>query len=205
MPWWQWDADLEWKYWVSGLFGLIAIYLGLLRTHRWALYFVAASSSLYTCFCLFSSIRQENVGLGLFSVFFGIAVFGYLDRLWSAYQTPAITPGMSWYQTLPETIPGLALDWGDLKGLRLSKLNLDGGFVVGSFQKGTEKDLPSEMTLLYRGSKTSCAVVLIAALRSKIDSSWAGIGVEFKKTDRDSRKDLADFIEVLRGEGHVSS
>lgn len=205
MPWWQWEAQLEGKYWLTGFFALSATYLGLLRTHRWALFLVGASSTLYTVFCLFLSVRQENVGLGLFAVVFGISVFGYLDRLWSAYQTPAVSPGMSWYQSVPETIPGLALDWGDLKDLRLSKLNLDGGFVVGNFPKGSEKNLPGEMTLLYRGSKTSCAVALIAALESKIDSSWAGIGVEFKKTDRDSRKDLADFIEVLRGEGHVSS
>jgi hypothetical protein len=204
MPWWRWDIQEEWRYWAGGLCGALVIYLGLRRTHRWAPALLTLSAGVYTLGCLMLSIRQENVMLGLFSVFFGIFAFGYLDRLWAAYQTPSISPGMGWFQSSPETIPGLFMEWGNKSGLRLSKLDLDGGFVVGDFEKGFEKSAPAEITLIYRDARTSCSIDLISALGEKIDSSWRGVGIEFKKTDRDSKKDLSDFIEKLRGEGHIS-
>lgn len=188
------------------VFGLTAILVfALLRVQKWAVGIISALSAFLTLDLIYLSIRQEDVGLGLFAVIFGITAYAYLNRLWSAFQFPALFPGMSWYQTTPEPIPGLSLDWGDMKGLRLSQLNLEGGFILGSFEKGCEGDLPVEITLLYRGSKIACGVTVISSLASKINSSWAGIGVEFKNTDLDSRKDLGDFIEVLRGEGHVTS
>lgn len=205
MPWWQWDAQGEVKFWAAGLLVILILAAGLFRKSVPALILVSAFFVVFPLACLFYSLRQENVGLGLFAVAAGILAFGYLDRLWAAFQIPAISPGLRWYQSTPEPIPNLTLDWGTEKGLRVSKLDLETGFILGNFHKGSEKNLPSEIIFYYRGSKITCGVTLVAALPSKINSSWAGIGVEFKNTDRDSRKDLADFIEVLRGEGHVSS
>jgi hypothetical protein len=203
MPWWKWNPLLEWpKY--AGVAGVLCVVaFGILRTKRWAFYFVAVGVVGFALFCLVYSVRQENVGLGLYSIALGILAVTYVDRLSAAYLFPAISPGMRWYQTLPEPIPGLSVDWGEKKGLRLSRLDLEGGFILGSIQKSDKKDLPSEITLHYRGSKISCRIEWIASLPSKIDSSWTGIGVEFRNKDRDAKKDLADFIEVLRGEGHV--
>ncbi len=205
MPWWQWDPTREWLPWIITLGVTSALAVAITRAHKWAVAIVAVAAGVLTLDFLFLSLRQENVGLGLFAVAFGIAGYAYVDRVWAALQFPALSPGTRWYQSTPEPIPGLALDWGDRRGLRLSQLNLEGGFILGAFDRGTEKSLPGEITLLYRGSKIACGVTLISGLASKINSSWAGIGVEFKNTDLDSRKDLADFIEVLRGEGHVSS
>lgn len=205
MPWWQWDPTREWLPWVSLFIFICALLLALIRVQKWAIFVIALLGALLTTGFIYLSIRQENVGLGLFGLAFGILVYGYVDRLWSAFQFPALFPGIHWYQSIPEPIPGLAIDWGDHRGLRLSQLNLEGGFILGNFKKGTEKNLPTEITLLYRGSKIACGITLISGLASKINSSWAGIGVEFKNTDLDSKKDLADFIEILRGEGHVSS
>lgn len=205
MPWWQWEPALEWSYWASALVALSVLVIAIFRTQRWALVAVGILGGAFTLACLGYSVRQENVGLGLFSVAFGIIAYAYVDRLGSAFDTPAIRPGIRWYQSLPEPIPGVTVDWGDQKNLRLSKLDLEGGFVIGTFLRGAEKNLPSDMTLHYRGSKMGCEVRIVTSLASKIDSSWAGIGVEFKNTDRDTRKELSDFIEVLRGEGHVST
>lgn len=205
MPLWKWEPLSEWVQW-SALFGFIGILvIAIFKAQKWAVGVILISGALLTLELIYLSIRQENVGLGLFAVLFGIIAYAYVNRLWSALQFPALFPGMNWYQTTPEPIPGLAIDWGERKGLRLSQLNLDGGFILGTFERGTERNLPAEITLLYRGSKIACGVTVISGLASKINSSWAGIGVEFKNTDLDSRKDLADFIEVLRGEGHVSS
>jgi hypothetical protein len=205
MPWWQWDFRSEWPIW-AGLFGGLSVFVfAILRVHRWAFYLIASFGAAFTLVCLVYSVRQENVGLGLFSVAFGIVAYAYIDRFGSAFETPSIRPGIRWYQSLPEPIPGVSVDWGGQKNLRLSNLDLDGGFVLGSFPRGTEKNLPSDVVLHYRGSKMNCDVQVVTALASKIDSSWAGIGVEFKNTDRDSKKELSDFIEVLRGEGHVST
>jgi hypothetical protein len=206
MPWWQWNPTKEWPVWAGIALATTLIVFALLRTKRWALILVMIMGGCITLFTLALAIRQENVALGLFSVTLGITAFAYADRLASAFQVPAILPGVRWYQSLPEPIPGISIDWGQQKGLRLSQLDLDGLFVLGTFPRGTEKNLPSEMLLHYRGSKMTCDVQILSALASpKIDSSWAGIGVEFKNNDRDTRKELSDFIEVLRGEGHVST
>jgi len=205
MPWWQWNPGVEWPVWAAIFGGTTVTVFAIFRTHRWAYYLIMALGSGFTLACLGYSVRQENVGLGIFSVVFGVLAYAYVDRLGSALETPSIRPGLRWFQSVPEPIPGVAVDWGAQKNLRLSKLDLDGGFILGRFPRGTEKSLPSEVTLHYRGSKMGCDVRIVTSLASKIDSSWAGIGVEFKNTDRDSRKELSDFIEVLRGEGHVST
>jgi hypothetical protein len=203
MPWWKWSFQTEWPKFAVVFGALCVVALGIFRTKRWAFYVVAVGLAAFTLTCLAYSVRQENVGLGLYSIALGIAAIGYVDRLGAAYLFPAISPGMRWYQSLPEPIPGLSVDWGERKGLRLSRLDLEGGFILGRIPKVDKKDLPNEITLHYRGSKISCRIEWIASLPSKIDSSWAGIGVEFRNKDRDAKKDLADFIEVLRGEGHV--
>lgn len=205
MPWWRWDPAKEWPLWTGAFAGLSFLVIAIFRAKRWAFGSVAAIGGIFAVGCLAYSVRQENVGLGLFSVAFGIVAYAYADRLAAAFDSPAIRPGMRWFQSVPEPIPGVTVDWGDRKDLRLSKLDLEGGFVLGTFPKGGEKNLPSEIVLHYRGSKMACEVRVVTSLPSKIDSSWAGIGVEFKNTDRDTRKELSDFIEVLRGEGHVST
>lgn len=205
MPWWQWDPTQEWLQWTTVFVTICALLVALIKVQKWAVAVIAFAGTLLTIGFIYLSIRQENVGLGLFGLAFGITTCAYVDRLWSAFQFPALFPGIHWYQSIPEPIPGLAIDWGNHRGLRLSQLNLEGGFILGNFEKGTEKNLPTEITLLYRGLKIACGITLISGLASKINSSWAGIGVEFKNTDLDSKKDLADFIEILRGEGHVSS
>ncbi|MBC7384617.1 MAG: hypothetical protein H7301_00460 [Cryobacterium sp.] len=205
MPWWRWDWEREGRYWISGSLFTLLLCAGLFRRSVAALLLVSGFSAVFPFLCLLYSVRHENVGLGLLSVALGLLAFGYLDRLWAAFDLPALSPGIRWYQGSPEPIPGLSLDWGDYKNLRVSKLDLESGFILGNFEIGSEKNLPSEITFYYRGSQIACGVRLVSALPSKIHSAWAGIGVEFKNTDRDSRKDLADFIEVLRGEGHVSS
>ncbi len=205
MPWWQWNPNEEWPIWAGIFAGLSLVVFALFRTSRAAYVFVAVIGAALILGCLLLSVRQENVGLGLLSVAFGIVAYAYVDRLGSAFDTPAIRPGIRWFQSVPEPIPGVSVDWGELKNLRLSKLDLEGGFVIGTFPDGAEKNLPSEVMLHYRGSKMGCEVRIVTSLASKIDSSWTGIGVEFKNTDRDTRKELSDFIEVLRGEGHVST
>ncbi len=203
MPWWKWNPSLEWRLWGPLFVGMIAVWIGIRRTHRWALFVATLAFTGFVAYCLFISLRQENVALGLFSVFTGISAFAFLDRLFSAYHVPALAPGMAWFQSSPEPIPGLRLDWGEHKGLRMSRLDSEGGFVLGKFDQGAEKNLPTDILFHYRGTKMSCAVERVTGLPSKIDTSWIGIGVEFKNTDRDMRKELSDFIEVLRGEGHV--
>jgi hypothetical protein len=205
MPWWRWNPLEEWPIWAGLLVALSLLFLAIVRVRRWAYVLTTLSCAIYAVSCVFISIRQENVGLALFSIGFGVVAYAFLARLGSDFDMPAIKPGIRWFQTLPEPIPGVTLDWGDRKNLRLSQLDLDGGFILGRFDAGFEKSLPHEVTLHYRGSKTSCAVRVLSALESKIDSSWTGFGVEFKNTDRDTRKELSDFIEVLRGEGHVST
>ncbi len=205
MPWWRWNPLEEWPFWAGLLIGIALLVFAVLRAKRWAYILTALLCGVYAVGCVFLSIRQENVGLALFSIAFGVVSYAFLARLGSDFDMPAIRPGIRWFQTLPEPIPGVTLDWGDQKNLRLSKLDLDGGFILGQFSSGMEKSLPDEVTLHYRGSKTTCAVRILSALESKIDASWTGFGVEFKNTDRDTRKELSDFIEVLRGEGHVST
>jgi hypothetical protein len=205
MPWWRWEPAVEWPIWLTVFGGLTVLVFAVLRAQRWAIAATAIVGAGFTFACLFLSFRQENVGLGLFAVAFGIGAYAYVERLAAAFEMPAIRPGIRWFQSFPEPIPGLTLDWGERKGLRLSKLDLEGGFIIGTFPRGAEKNLPTDVTFHYRGSKMGCDIRILSSLPSKIDSSWTGIGVEFKNTDRDTRKELSDFIEVLRGEGHVST
>lgn len=104
---------------------------------------------------------------------------------------------LNWYQGLPQPIPGLkCLFMG--KDFRVSRLDSQGAFI---FRKGNADEIPqkvSEMIFGYRDKEICCQGKPVRILRRAY-----GIGLRFQEMSADMHKNLGDFIELLRSEGHV--
>ena len=115
------------------------------------------------------------------------------------FGAPYLSPGIRWYQGLPEALPGVSCDLG-----RVARISEEGFFVLGPFAEMTQKNLPTQATLEFKGRKLNCAVRPISAIKDDNPRSrYKGLGLQFKGNSKDFTKDIADFVERLRGEGHV--
>lgn len=208
LPWWK----LEWSYFelsvpiataVSFIFWVL-----LVRGTPGSRLIVVFTSVLWVIASTLLAFYRDSVLLGFVSLALGIFTFFYADLLKSVFQLPYLNSGMSWYQSLPEPIPGLSADlkFGDeiKKGYMMSRLSTDGGFVVSPKSGFGRKKSPSELTLHYKGRKITCPIQIISRMPENKSSESRGLGVQFKNQGNDFMKDLADFVELLRGEGHVS-
>jgi hypothetical protein len=118
-------------------------------------------------------------------------------------------PQLRWYQGLPRPIPGLKcrLPGASPKSdFRVSRLDGDGAFIYVETE-GTLKfsDLPeSEMIFSFRDRQVRCRGVPVRSLAKGAGfAGEAGAGFQFRGMPPDSRKELGDFVEILRGEGHA--
>ncbi len=208
LPWWK----LEWTYFewsvpiataVSFIFWIL-----LVRGTPGSRHIVVLTSIFWISSSTALAFYRESVLLGLVSLALGIFTFFYADLLKSIFQLPYLNPGMNWYQSFPEPIPGLSADlkFGEevKKGYVICRLSTDGGFIVSQKSGFSRKKSPSELTLHYKGQKITCPIQIISRMPENNDLESHGLGVQFKDQGNDFMKDLADFVELLRGEGHVS-
>lgn len=209
IPWWK----VSWSYFERGLpiatLLTLVLWMLLLRGHRFLLWILSTLAILWVLVTAFFAWQTDSAVLSMSAVGLGIFWYFYIDHLQAVLSLPYLDPGLSWYQTLPESIPGLSADllWGEVSqnGLQISKLSNEGAFVTSKSLRLGQKNLPSTLTLHYKGKKIICPTILISWVRRgrKADAEFQGIGLQFKNPDRDFIKELSDFVELLRGEGHV--
>lgn len=123
-----------------------------------------------------------------------------------------LDPRIYWFQSLPKPIPGLKCrvgGSGDSEDLAVSRLDGDGAFVFVpySMQRNLHpfkthlkshqgrKKFPLEFE--FRGSRLSCFGNPVIHLNRGI-----GAGFQFLVSSADARKEIGEFVERLRGEGH---
>jgi hypothetical protein len=197
-------------YWTIA-FGLLAIPLTawLVGAKKWALPMTSLLLSVWLLVSAWLAFKMQYPPLAFFTLL--LLIFGTLDLIWLKHELERsfFDPQIAWYQGLPKPIPGLVCQLGNGENalnLRVSRIDHDGVIVFMQNKKEesgsalsqflTKKQL--EMTFIFRERQVACIGVPTLAMDRGI-----GAGIQFSKISSDQRKDMGDFVELLRGEGYV--
>jgi hypothetical protein len=201
-PWWR----LPWPTIAASMGIALAAVLpsawAVANGRQWAVRAIEATGVVWVVLSTWGAIRFSSLAIALFAVV--LAAFWTLMRSWAASELGRsfFDPRLRWYQGLPRPVPGLSCWWGagaSRQELRVSRLDEDGAFVF------TPRPVPPEarpgeaidLEFTFRDRSLRCRGVPVAALGE------AGWGLQFAGISPDGRKQLGDFVEILRGEGHV--
>lgn len=201
-PWWRLP------YPAIRLWGLVAILFfvpfgfWMSQGKRWAFRLTVGMGALWCGLTAWLSLRSRNPSLAFFGVLLG--AYWTLMYAWLRHemQRSFFDPGLRWFQGLPRPIPSLECEiQGEAGGkVRVSRIDQDGAFLfanapLAAFSaEGGERDLIFQ----FREARVSCRGVPVRTLDDRL-----GAGFQFLGMSPDARKDLSDFVENLRGEGHV--
>ncbi|HTL13210.1 MAG TPA: hypothetical protein VL588_12020, partial [Bdellovibrionota bacterium] len=147
------------------------------------------------------AIQEGGFWMGLLTL--GLCAYWYVWITWARRELGAayINPGLRWYVGRPKPLPGLVcrLDLSEGKrDLQVARLDAEGVFIFGL---PTLKKPPAGLLgleLAYRGRQVSCQAEPVGYLPDR-----QGMGLRFCENSADTRKELGDFVERLKGEGHV--
>ncbi len=204
--WWRLPHGLIfiWSAACAVIYALIAFWIG--RGYRWATVAFASAGILWVLVSTSYAIRMQHYGVAFFALF--LALFWFSGHSWIRHemQRTFFDPKMNWYHGLPKGIPGLSCRLGDQSyDLRVSRIDEDGVFLytpvpeqIGELRDSIDKREMMELSLRFRSRAVGCRAFPVARLEG-----GAGAGFQFSGMSPDSRKDLGDFVEALRGEGHV--
>jgi hypothetical protein len=213
-PWWKLPYELmgAWSLAVALLCLPLAVWV--LQGRKWALRLAAALATAWCLVSFVAAFRLKNPTLGFFAL--GLIVYWLVLLSWLRHELSRsfFDPRMRWYQGLPEIIPGLkcqlALPEDRRAELKVSRLDSDGAFVVAESSSGFFGLHPSEeaeMIFMFREKQVRCSGRPVRALETG-DGRVMAAGFQFTSSGEramsaDARKELGDFVETLRGEGHV--
>jgi hypothetical protein len=226
VPWWNLPTR-KIGYWCLA-FSLICIPLviWLLQAKRWTFYVIGVFMSTWLIASAVLAIRMHYPTLGFYSLMLTL-IFG-AEWMWLRYELTRsyIDPQLAWYQSLPKPIPGLKCDIQYEKKvfpLRVSRIDTDGVFVFSDPTKlaGPKGSTGKEDAVLsgylqskrlgldfrFREHRLSCSGATIVAMGSPVQPNEGfGMGIQFlfdSSNASDLKKEISDFIELLRGEGYV--
>lgn len=197
-------------YWSLSYF-LVSVLLifGLFRAQKWAFPTTAVFFSGWLIASVWVALATHHPLLGFYSIF--LLAFFTLELTWlhTELSRSFIDPELHWYQGLPKGIPGLScsLDAGGRPlHLKVSRMDQDGVFLYA-----TPKDQDStllldillqhkqvELTLCFEQNEVTCKGAPIVTI-----ADGAGAGIQFLTHSADLRKNIGDFVEILRGQGYV--
>ncbi len=208
-PWWKLPYSIM-GYW-SLIFGLICFPLSswLAAGKKWAFNLTLGLSVVWAIASLGITIRMQYPSLGFFTFFFLIFLGGALFWIKLELEKSFIDPQMHWYQGLPKPIPGLQcqVSFGEkATELRVSRMDKEGAFLFSQSSGG--KISPTfvsllerkklEMIFTFRDRRVTCQGVPTVTT-----SNGRGAGIRFFGLSPDVKKEIGDFVEILRGEGYV--
>jgi hypothetical protein len=209
-PWWKLPVQTM-EIW-AGIFGAIALplCLWLQGGRRWALSVGTVLAVAWIAISAWLAIRTRQPSLGFFTLFLVVFFSGVLSWLDRELGRSFFDPQIRWFQQLPKPLPGLSCELlrGGAKGaawesFRVSRMDEEGVFLFREYKAGqartfTRKDRLS-LKFSFRDRQVEATGVPVRDLRG----GW-GVGVQFKGLKADSYKEIGDFVELLRGEGHVA-
>jgi hypothetical protein len=196
------------------VFGHLLASLGIAaqiaRGERWAYRMILVQAVLWHLAILILAWWLSSPSLAFTVLFASAYSLGTTAFLRSELRKPFFDPKMGWYQLKPIAIPGLfcAFDGEGSPSCQITAISREGFFCFSSDIAGDtlidKKDLRFE--LQFREMKVSASGSLVRS--GDLDSPRGRVslfGIRLGGNSLDQQKDLGDFIEVLRSEGHVSS
>ena len=153
------------------------------------------------------AMRMGLASLGYFSVFqlfaFGAGLVALSEELRQSY----LDPKLRWFQGSPKAIPGLTcqVGFGEAPVLfRVTRFDSRGAFLAYGERSSAapfEKKTLAKLHFSFRHRELVCA----GRARSSLyrEGQALGLGFEFQDLSLDQKKEIDDFLELLRGEGYV--
>ncbi len=204
-PWWQISAVLPLSAALIALLLISPGVYGLFRAKRWTLRYLEAIAAFWVLLTGWVALRQHSTLLGFFALALAAAWTALLSWSRAEMGRSFWDPQMRWFQGLPEPIPGLECQFqmGEKKeSWRVARLDEDGAFVFrddsAAIRVPAAWEQGVECVFQFRGS-----AVRSPAMTRVVLKDGRGAGLQFRGLDPDGRKALGDFVEQLRGEGHV--
>ena len=208
-PWWKLPVR-SMTYW-GLIFMLVCIPLSVWMAagRKWAYTVSVLLSGVWLTASIWLAVVMRLPSLAFFSFCLLIFLMGELFWLKLELERSYMDPQMKWYHGAPKRIPGLEckVNLGDFNlDFRVSRMDRDGAFVmVQSKESRTLRLLPSfllskdvQLVFCFRHLKIACPGVPTLSMNEGL-----GIGIRFHGLSPDSKKEIGDFVEVLRGEGYV--
>ncbi len=208
-PWW----NLPYRsmgYW-SLAYALICIPISiwLWSAKRSAYSIVVVLSVVWIVVSAWTAIKTRYPALGFFVIF--LLGFFCLVLPWirNEMNRSFFNPQLMWYQSLPKPIPGLKCQLANgekVLDLRVSRIDIDGAFIfssddqrrISTFLASVNSGKTLEMLFRFRDCQVSCngnPILLVG--------KGVGVGVQFIELSADLRKEVGDFVEMLRGGGYI--
>lgn len=206
--WWKPPVRLL-QFWTLLIAGVV-LPLSYWACHgkRWALNGLALVGGGWCAATCWAAFRFKNPALGFYLVF--LALGWILVWLWmrSEMDRSYFDPKLSWYQQAPKPISGLSCKlWvgNEKQEYRVARIDEDGLYLINSkgyTWKSRPYSDPIGLELDFRGDQVKGRGVPVSAVKRQ-DVGWVAMGVRFQGLTGDSKKELGDFVERLRGEGYV--
>lgn len=206
-PWWKIPYQTVELWCVSVGLIMLPIAIWLLQGRRWAPMLLNIFGVTWAVVGMVAAAKQASPLLAFFSAnqlmfFLGLSA-------WIKWETGKsyFDPQLTWYMGRPPLIPGLGceLTSGDARTvLRVARLDDEGAFLFGD-QRGIFRlraRSEAEMIFSYKDAQVRCRGMAIRSVQDRT-GGYLGAGFQFTGMSADGRKDLGDFVEQLRGEGHV--
>lgn len=206
-PWWRLPYRSIEIWSLAVLLFMIPVSVWIMRGKALARRILEVFFALWLLLSAWVAIRVHHPGLGFFTLLL-LAVFSTFV-LWIRYELGRsfFDPRMRWYEGLPRPLPGIVchVSWGDRDvECKVGRLDREGAFVFGSTGElpgplnSLRTDVQSELTFSFRELSVRCP-----GLPMRVLDQDRGAGFQFHELAPDLRKQLGDFIEILRGEGYV--
>lgn len=197
--WWNLPLSTI-RLWTMAVISIcIPLMFWLAAGKRWALALTALFGGAWCALSAWVAWRNGNPALGFFTLFlsfFWLSVFFWLRQ---EMGRTFLDSGLRWFQGLPSAIPGLDCEIEAESGLRVSRMDENGAFVFSrDSHKIAKAEKTREMTFAFRGRGIRCTGRTVSVLKDRV-----GLGFQFSGMTADGKKELGDFVESLRGEGHV--
>ncbi len=210
-PWWQMPKlHLVWVAAVTGLlcFGIV---FSIFKARAFSTKILAVSFTACFLFSAGYAIYLKFPKLGLFALFTLLLFLGEWLWLRNELGKSYLDPKLKWYEGAPSRIPGLRCEWVDpeegLYPFEVSRLDILGTALFRPHHGANSNDLADligkreriQLKFQFKDRDLN----LSAVPRLFWERQVTGVGLQFDHLSPDEKKNLADFVEVLKGEGYV--
>jgi hypothetical protein len=189
--------SLGWPCWVAVLVSVFST-LAILHGKKSGVFFAAGVWAATLAWGFLAALRFHDAGFGLYLIAVSALIFSWASWTLHELGRSFFDPQLHWFQGLPKPLPCVSCEISS-SIVQVSRLDREGAFVFSS--RGAVPEEIGPITFLFRDRRINCNGIAVRTLDRVRRRS--GVGIQFNGMSADSKKNLGDFVESLKGEGYV--